>query len=338
MGYFFNNPKVLSRSWYNLLPSSKLKKKSSKSVPFFDYKIALFRDENGKASALYAYCPHMGADLGIGKVLKNTLVCPYHKWAFNQEGKCTRVSGKIASIDNYHTISFPILEKYGFIWIFNGEKADFPFPEIPWTKNDHYILSFPNNKMHCHPHIVGTNNPDFNHLETLHHFHLDNKPEQIRSKHQLIYKYKIQFKPKNIIDKLFGLYFGTIYDFHVIQYGSNLIIMDISSKRYHFKTLIALNPTVEGKTISKFFLFLSKGKNLTRILGLNFLKLPFLLPSVLKIQLQDLPIYQNIQFKIPQDEPTILNHINLINSLGIFHPKDASRSIPSTVNYLVSNN
>lgn len=334
MDSIFNNPRLLSRSWYALIPSRQLKKKVPKSVTFFDYKIALFRDESGKASALFAYCPHMGADLGLGKVAGNTLVCPYHKWAFNQEGTCTRIIGKNTTPEQNHTLSFPLVEKYGFIWIFNGEKADFPFPEIKWSSKDHWILSFPKNIIGCHPHIIGTNNPDFNHLETLHGLQFEGKPEQIQDRHQLFYKYRINFKPKNLVDKLFQLYSGTIYDFDLAQHGGSNIIMDISSTNYQFRTLISLYPTLDGKTISRFFLFVPKGGFFSRILGLPLLKLPILIASIFKIQLQDLSIYNNIKFEVPQYEPTVVRHKEFVESLGSFHPKDKSRSIPPTTGLL----
>lgn len=315
MQAIFNNPKMLSRSWYVVLPSSKLKKKP-KSVDFFDYKLALFRDKNGEPSALYAYCPHMGADLGKGKVEGNTIVCPYHLWAFNQAGVCNR--GK-------STHSFPVVERYGFIWIFNGEKADYPFPEVKWSSKDHHVLRFPKNIIGCHPHIIGTNNPDFNHLETLHSLQFEGKPQQTQvGHHKLVYKYRIQLNPKSLIDKFFSFVSGKIYDFHITQYGDSNIIMDIESTRYQFRTLITLYPTADGKTISRFFLFIPKG-------GFGLLRLPLLLASIMKIQMQDLGIYDNIEFVLPDNEPTILKHKNFVEALGTFHPKDKARSIAASL-------
>jgi phenylpropionate dioxygenase-like ring-hydroxylating dioxygenase large terminal subunit len=328
MNAIFNNPNVLSRSWYAVLPSRQLKKNSAKSIDFFDYKIALFRDKKGKANALYAYCPHMGADLGIGKVAGGMLMCPYHKWTFNESGKCTRSSGNARPEDN-NVLSFPIIEKFGFIWVFNGEKEEFSFPKLKWSEKDHYVLSFPKNIIGCHPHIVGTNNPDFNHLESLHGLQFLGKPEQIKEVHELHYKYQINYKPKNLLEKMYSWLTGKIYNFHIVQHGSSNIVMDIESTNYQFRTLIALYPTMDGKTISRFFLFIPKGK-----MGLHLLKLPLLIASIFKIQMQDLSIYNNIKFKLPEHEPTITEHKNFIDSLGTFHPTDMSRSTPSTIKFL----
>jgi cholesterol 7-dehydrogenase len=42
--------------------------------------LVLFRTESGEAKVLDAYCPHMGADLGVGsKVVGDCIECPFHK-------------------------------------------------------------------------------------------------------------------------------------------------------------------------------------------------------------------------------------------------------------------
>ena len=39
------------------------------------------------------YCPHRLAKLSIGSIdrEKGTLVCEYHGWCFNSEGKCSKI-------------------------------------------------------------------------------------------------------------------------------------------------------------------------------------------------------------------------------------------------------
>ena len=47
-----------------------------------------WRDEDGAAHVMDAYCPHMGAHLAVGGCVKGTrIVCPFHQWAFDAEGR-----------------------------------------------------------------------------------------------------------------------------------------------------------------------------------------------------------------------------------------------------------
>ena len=49
--------------------------------------IVLTRNSKGKVDALYAYCLHMGAHLGVGGTVVNEscLQCPFHGWLYDTE-------------------------------------------------------------------------------------------------------------------------------------------------------------------------------------------------------------------------------------------------------------
>jgi cholesterol 7-dehydrogenase len=53
----------------------------------------VFRTEKGVASVLDAYCPHLGAHLGIGsRVIGDCVECPFHGWQFRgEDGQCTSI-------------------------------------------------------------------------------------------------------------------------------------------------------------------------------------------------------------------------------------------------------
>lgn len=52
------------------------------------------RSMKGDVHALYAYCAHLGANLGVGgKVVNNDCVeCPFHGWLY--DGKTGQCVGK----------------------------------------------------------------------------------------------------------------------------------------------------------------------------------------------------------------------------------------------------
>lgn len=54
----------------------------SKSLWAGGRRVALF-NRAGELFATDAACPHMGADLGNGTVLGDTLTCAWHHWQFN---------------------------------------------------------------------------------------------------------------------------------------------------------------------------------------------------------------------------------------------------------------
>ena len=53
----------------------------------------MYRGQNNEVYAVDAYCPHLGANLGIGGTVKdNCLRCPFHGWLFEgKDGKCVEI-------------------------------------------------------------------------------------------------------------------------------------------------------------------------------------------------------------------------------------------------------
>ncbi len=95
--------------------------------------IVLFRDEQGELVALSDLCVHRGAALSKGWVEKGCVVCPYHGWKFAADGSCVDIPAsrscsipKRARVDTY-----PVTEKYGWIWVFLGDLAEAERPPIP---------------------------------------------------------------------------------------------------------------------------------------------------------------------------------------------------------------
>ena len=49
-----------------------------------------------EVGVVHAFCPHMGAHLGMGGVVVgNSLRCPFHGWSFNASGSTFVQSGKL---------------------------------------------------------------------------------------------------------------------------------------------------------------------------------------------------------------------------------------------------
>ncbi len=67
----FNNPHVITEGWYPVCPSPEIKKLKAKSFSIGTQRFVLFRGDDSIVHGLDAFCPHMGADLGNGKVIGN---------------------------------------------------------------------------------------------------------------------------------------------------------------------------------------------------------------------------------------------------------------------------
>jgi phenylpropionate dioxygenase-like ring-hydroxylating dioxygenase large terminal subunit len=81
------------------------------------------RGEDGAVMAFEDRCAHRHLPLSMGKVVGNTLQCAYHGLRYDKTGKCVRVPGQDHVPMNARVKTFPVVERYRWIWIWMGDPA-----------------------------------------------------------------------------------------------------------------------------------------------------------------------------------------------------------------------
>lgn len=97
-------------------------------------RVVVFRTSAG-IKAMKDLCIHRGAALSLGKVDGDEIVCPYHGWRFDGEGRCTRIPQQPADRSIPHkacAYPYSCVEAYGIVWIRleNSEESIPPYPEF----------------------------------------------------------------------------------------------------------------------------------------------------------------------------------------------------------------
>jgi nitrite reductase/ring-hydroxylating ferredoxin subunit len=137
-----------------------------RQLTLLNRRIAIYRDRAGVVHALDARCPHLGADLGLGSIVDDEVQCALHNWRFGADGTC-RFAPCATDPPERRARVYPVEERWGLIWIFNGPRPLFPIP-APEDAGRYWVF-VPNTKqINCHPHLVVGNGLDTRHLETLH--------------------------------------------------------------------------------------------------------------------------------------------------------------------------
>lgn len=166
---FTHNPK----SWYMIEYSENLAIGDVKPVQYFGQHLVLFRGEDGKATLLDAYCPHMGAHLGHGGVVEgNEIRCPFHAWKLDGTGTCTEVPYATKIPKRAKIRSWDVCEINGLIMAWCNEEGTGPEWEIPaidevgndeWTAFEKYEWVIPTHNIE-----MGENQVDTAHFQYLH--------------------------------------------------------------------------------------------------------------------------------------------------------------------------
>lgn len=110
----------LRNCWYLAAWSTEIEAGGLLARRFLDEPVVLFRDSEGKVSAVFDRCPHRFAPLSMGKVSSGAIACGYHGLAFDGQGQCVlNPHGPI--LKNMAIKHYPIAEAYRGIWIWMGD-------------------------------------------------------------------------------------------------------------------------------------------------------------------------------------------------------------------------
>jgi phenylpropionate dioxygenase-like ring-hydroxylating dioxygenase large terminal subunit len=119
---------MLKNSWYAVEFSNTIAD-SPKSLKILDRELVFYRAANGRIHAIDNTCIHRGAALANGWI-----VCPYHGWQFGADGTCLKIpslSGTATIPNQAKMTTYPVREKYGWIWLFLGDGVPGELPTIP---------------------------------------------------------------------------------------------------------------------------------------------------------------------------------------------------------------
>jgi phenylpropionate dioxygenase-like ring-hydroxylating dioxygenase large terminal subunit len=122
--------------WFQVATSNMLKKGGKPaSLHYFAQDLVAFRDHDGLVHVLDAYCPHLGAHLGVlGTIVGNTIQCPFHGWRFDGAGRCQYIPYAQKIPPRAAIFSWPVVERYGMIFVWHSKERSaptYPLPNLP---------------------------------------------------------------------------------------------------------------------------------------------------------------------------------------------------------------
>lgn len=251
----------LKNSWYVVARASEFTPDKPLHKKVLGQRLALFTTGDGKYTALNDRCPHMGAALSLGCVKDGSLVCPYHHFAFSGEGKCTKVpsivKGKVPS--TLMVDSYPVVEKYGLIWVFLGDLPEDQRPPIvsvpefdqPEFRKLYHDLTWNGSVRPMLENLI-----DFTHFSYLHantfgngdHPFVDNY-EVVRGDHEVSCTVKVKLNPDNwFFPPVPELGENPDVTVHCRYHVPTLVVNDFSIGKYKDVTLFTFTP-IDGDEV-----------------------------------------------------------------------------------------
>ncbi|XP_067118181.1 cholesterol 7-desaturase nvd-like [Centruroides vittatus] len=169
-------PPVYPNGWIPLLESRDVPVGKCKPVTALGQQFVVFRGKTRKCFVLDAFCPHLGAHLGIdGKVYEDCIECPFHGWRFaGRDGSCVKIPyvEKIPEVSRIK--SWETIEQNGFIYVWyhaEGQPALWKPPLVPEIENRLFLYrGRAEHIVNCHIQEIMENTADFEHINCVHKF------------------------------------------------------------------------------------------------------------------------------------------------------------------------
>lgn len=118
---------VLRRFWYPVIPVEYLFD-GPKPFTLLGEDIVVWQGPDGAPAAAIDRCCHRSAKLSRGWVDGGNIVCGYHGWTYDPEGKCIDVPQQKHRASNFTIDTYKAAERYGYVWVCLDAE---PLAEIP---------------------------------------------------------------------------------------------------------------------------------------------------------------------------------------------------------------
>lgn len=134
--------------------------------------LAIYRTGDGRPVALADACWHRLAPLSQGKLVGNDEIqCPYHGLQYNSAGRCTKMPAQETINPSAVVASFPVVERYRYVWVWLGEPtlADpDTIPDMSQLDSDEWAGDGETIYAPCNYQLVLDNLMDLTHEEFVH--------------------------------------------------------------------------------------------------------------------------------------------------------------------------
>lgn len=167
----------MRRFWHPVCLSLELTD-TPRYIKILSEELVAFRDKSGRVGVLHAHCCHRGASLEYGQIQDKGIMCSYHGWKFDVDGRCLEIPSPKGEEEEGTRFAatkwqgaYKAFERSGLVFAYMGppeEEPPFPDFEDGFTVGpDDELVAF-SNFQHCNWLQVQDNSADQYHHIPLH--------------------------------------------------------------------------------------------------------------------------------------------------------------------------
>lgn len=253
-------------SWYLFGPAAELTKRPV-SKPMLGRRLVAFRTEAGRVAVMDAYCAHLGADLGCGQVVGETIQCPFHSWRYGPDGGCAHIPAS-AQIPKFARLrSYPVEERHGYIFFFNGTQPLFPLPFFIGADPGDFVAGKTFEYMaDCTWYMNAAHAFDTQHFASVHDRKLLAPPViDCPAPYARRNSYRAEVVGDTIFDRLLRPFAGRTVEATLTIWGGNFAAVTADFGRVQSRFLICMHPLEDGHTLCQGIVYARRSKGLLKL-------------------------------------------------------------------------
>jgi nitrite reductase/ring-hydroxylating ferredoxin subunit len=249
-------------SWYLFGANTELDR-GPVSKPMLGRRVVAFRGAGGQPAVMEAQCAHMGADLGCGRVEDHALVCPYHGWRYGTDGACLQAPGLGAPPHFARQKTFPVVERHGYLFFFNGPEALFPLPFFLDEAEESYaagrVFSY---VADCSWFVNSAHAFDRQHFDSVHDRRLLAPPEaDCPAPFARRNRYRAEVLGRTPLDRILRATAGRTVEISLTVWGGTFVCITGDFDRAHSRFFMITRPLENGHTLCEGIVFTPRPAN-----------------------------------------------------------------------------
>ena len=249
-------------SWY-LFGRTRDLRDGLRSRDLLGRRLVAVRTRSGRLAVLEARCSHLGADLGRGRVVDETVQCPFHNWRYDPDGRCVHIPNTECIPSFARQTTFPVEERHGLLYVFNGPQPLFPLPFFAGERAEDFVAGRPYSfRADSAWYMIAANGFDAEHFLAVHDRTflgppIVDCPEPFARR----MRYTAQVTGTSAYDLLLRAFVGDRVEVSITTWGGPYLLVTGRFRCAHSYILIALHPVDDDTTDVDVLVFARRSRN-----------------------------------------------------------------------------
>jgi aminopyrrolnitrin oxygenase len=219
--------------------------------------LVAFRTASGKLALMGANCAHMGADLGCGRVVGESIQCPFHGWRYGTDGACVHTpgGGRVPAFARLRT--YPVHERHGYLFFFNGPEPLFPLPFFFGEDPAAFVAGRPFRYVaDCTWYMNAAHAFDTQHFASVHERELLAPPvTDCPAPYARRNTYRAKVIGASVFDRLLRVFAGRTVEITISVCGGTFVLVTGDFGGAHSRFIMATRPLEAGRTLCEGIVF-----------------------------------------------------------------------------------